>query len=42
MGCTGEKSYEEAVKYEMKRYLNNFNTYIMHIYNIIYYLHNIQ
>ena len=25
MGCTGEKSYEEAVKYEMKRYLNNFN-----------------
>ena len=25
MGCTGEKSYEEAVKYEMKRYLNSFN-----------------
>ena len=25
MGCTGEKTYEEAVQYEMKRYLNNFN-----------------
>ena len=25
MGCTGEKSYEEAVKYEIKRYLNSFN-----------------
>ena len=25
MGCTGEKSYEEAVKFEMRRYLNSFN-----------------
>ncbi len=25
MGCTGEKTYEEAVQYEMRRYLNNFN-----------------
>ena len=25
MGCTGEKSYEEAVKIEMRRYLNSFN-----------------
>ena len=25
MGCTGERSYEEAVKYEMRRYLNSLN-----------------
>ena len=25
MGCTGERTYEEAVQYEMRRYLNNFN-----------------
>ena len=25
MGCTGEKTYEEAVQYEIRRYLNNFN-----------------
>ena len=24
MGCTGEKTYEEAVQYEMRRYINNF------------------
>ena len=23
MGCTGEKTYEEAVQYEMRRYINN-------------------
>ena len=25
MGCTGEKTYEEAVKSEINRYLNGFN-----------------
>ena len=25
MGCTGERTYEEAVQYEMKRYINSFN-----------------
>ena len=25
MGCTGEKTYEEAVRYEIRRYLNGFN-----------------
>ena len=24
MGCTGEKTYEEAVQYEMRRYINSF------------------
>ena len=25
MGCTGERTYEEAVKFEMRRYLNTLN-----------------
>ena len=25
MGCTGEKTYEEAVQFEIRRYLNSFN-----------------
>ena len=25
MGCTGEKTYEEAVQYEMRRYIKNFD-----------------
>ena len=24
MGCTGEKTYEEAVQFEIRRYLNKF------------------